>query len=381
MPGEPIPTRDPAEPSKEDIAPPARIGLGWDRHRLEAGADRPLILGGVRLEHDRGPVGHSDGDAMLHAITDALLGAAGEPDIGQLFPDTDSANAGRDSADFLTEASRRIRQAGLTPVNIDVVVILERPKIGLHKERMRQNIARLLEILSPDVNVKGKTGEGVDAVGQGYAVEARAVALLVCQTSSPAAEVAHASRVGTAETAAPRLDASLWQRAASFAARAHQGHFRRDGQTPYFAHPVRVALIVRNVFSCDDAVCLAAALLHDVIEDTDADYDEIAERFGAEVADCGAALSKDMRLPEPRREPAYDQALARAGWRAQLVKLADAYDNLCDLSDPADRRRVLDRCRRAVRIARANAQPPQSLIRAAEALEALMREHADRPNE
>lgn len=174
------------------------------------------------------------------------------------------------------------------------------------------------------------------------------------------------------------MNTPLWRQAASFAARAHRGHFRRDGATPYFAHPARVAMTVRDVFGCDDQVCIAAAYLHDVIEDTGADHDDLAECFGGEVADCVAALSKDMRLPEPAREPVYDEAIAQAGWRAQLVKLADAYDNLCDLSHPKDRDKVLDRCRRAVRIARDNAEPPESLIRAADILDSLIQEHAGR---
>lgn len=177
MPSEPIPTADSAEPSPA-AGSIFRIGLGWDRHRLEPGADRPLILGGVRLEHDRGPVGVSDGDALLHAITDALLGAAGLPDIGELFPTTDPANEGRDSTDFLVEADQRMRDLGFEAQNIDAVVILERPRIGPHKRQMRAVIAETLGLPIDAVNVKGKTGEGVDAVGEGRAVEARAAALI-----------------------------------------------------------------------------------------------------------------------------------------------------------------------------------------------------------
>lgn len=146
---------------------------------------------------------------------------------------------------------------------------------------------------------------------------------------------------------------NLWQSAASFAATAHRHQTRRDGITPYAAHAFRVALTVRHVFGCDDPVCLAAALLHDVIEDTGIDYDEILDRFGREVAECVAALTKNMALPEAQREAEYDARLARAGWRARLVKLADQYDNLCDLgsNDAAFRRRAAARAERALALA------------------------------
>jgi len=168
----------------------------------------------------------------------------------------------------------------------------------------------------------------------------------------------------------------LWQEAASFAARAHAGHMRKDGRTPYVAHPFRVALTVRDVFGCDDDVCLAAALLHDVIEDTGADYEDIEERFGADVADVVAALSKDMRLPEPRRERAYDEGLDRADWRAKLIKLADTFDNLSDPAKEADTGRVLDRCRRAVAVARRGAAERPVLDVGIRAVESLMEAHS-----
>lgn len=163
--------------------PPFRIGLGWDRHRLEAlpptGEGRPFILGGVRLDHDRGPVGHSDGDALYHAATDALLGALGLPDIGQLFPDDDPRHAGEDSSVYVTEAARRARELGWRVGNLDAVVILERPKLAAHKEAMRRNLARLLGVDAADVNIKGKTGERVDATGEGRAIDVQAVVLLI----------------------------------------------------------------------------------------------------------------------------------------------------------------------------------------------------------
>ena len=144
----------------------------------------------------------------------------------------------------------------------------------------------------------------------------------------------------------------LWMAAASMAARAHGGQTRRDGRTPYVAHCFRVAMVVRDVFECDDEVCLAIALLHDVIEDTPADYDNVRRRCGAEVAEGVAALSKDMRRPEPEREPAYDEQIAAASWRAKLVKLADTVDNLIDTEGPTDKARA--RLGRALAIAEAD---------------------------
>ncbi len=162
--------------------PAFRIGHGYDLHRLEPrppeGPGRPLILGAVELEHDRGPVSHSDGDAVLHAVTDALLGALGEPDIGQLFPDTDPQWEGASSDQFLLEAATRVGSAGYRVSNLDVTVILERPKLLPVKERIRQNLARLIGVDARLVNIKGKTHEKVDAVGENRAVEVHAVVLL-----------------------------------------------------------------------------------------------------------------------------------------------------------------------------------------------------------
>jgi len=115
---------------------------------------------------------------------------------------------------------------------------------------------------------------------------------------------------------------TLWQRAVSFAARKHAGQLRKDGQTPYIAHPVRVAIVVQHVFGQADETALVAALLHDVLEDTTTDYDELSEEFGGEVADAVAALSKDSRLSEEQREAEYDRQLSAASWQGRLVKLA-----------------------------------------------------------
>ncbi|MCC6676126.1 MAG: 2-C-methyl-D-erythritol 2,4-cyclodiphosphate synthase [Phycisphaerales bacterium] len=160
---------------------PFRIGHGYDLHRLEpisAGRARPLIVGGIRLPHDHGPISHSDGDALYHATTDAILGALAQPDIGQLFPDTDPRHESQDSAAFLAEAVSRARAAGWLVINLDATVILERPKLAPVKEQMRANLARLLDVPTDRVNVKGKTHERVDAVGEGRAIEVHAVILL-----------------------------------------------------------------------------------------------------------------------------------------------------------------------------------------------------------
>jgi 2-C-methyl-D-erythritol 2,4-cyclodiphosphate synthase len=137
-----------------------------------------LVLAGVRLDHPRGPVGHSDGDAIYHAVTDAILGALGQPDLGQLFPDTDPRHEGADSTAFVQAAVERMRSAGYGIGNLDVTVICQRPKIAAHKPRMIANIARALDCDASRVNLKGKTHEDVDAVGEGRAVEAHAVVLL-----------------------------------------------------------------------------------------------------------------------------------------------------------------------------------------------------------
>jgi 2-C-methyl-D-erythritol 2,4-cyclodiphosphate synthase len=174
---------EPAAPAPSEAAmAPFRIGHGYDLHRLEPrpplGQGRPLVIGGVTLEHDRGPIAHSDGDALLHAVTDALLGALAMPDIGQLFPDTDPRHDSQDSRDFLSEAARRVKAAGYRVINIDATVILERPKLSPVKDRMRAVIADLLGVGHTAVNIKGKTHERVDAVGEGRAIEVHVVALL-----------------------------------------------------------------------------------------------------------------------------------------------------------------------------------------------------------
>ncbi len=153
-----------------------RVGIGHDTHRLEPGG--PLRLGGVSVPHDRQAVGHSDADVLLHAVVDALLGAASMGDIGELFPNTDAAHRGRDSATMVRAVCQRLRGENYRIVNVDCTVFLQRPKLGNHKDAMRLRIAELLDIPAHDVGVKAKTGEGVDAVGREEAVAAQCVVLL-----------------------------------------------------------------------------------------------------------------------------------------------------------------------------------------------------------
>jgi len=153
-----------------------RIGEGWDIHALVPG--RRLVIGGVEIPFERGLLGHSDADVLLHAITDALLGAAGMGDIGRHFPDTDERFRGADSAVLLAEAARRVREQGLRIGNVDSTVIAQSPKLALHIEAMRARIAQALDIAPANVNVKAKTAEKLGPVGEGLAIEARAVVLL-----------------------------------------------------------------------------------------------------------------------------------------------------------------------------------------------------------
>jgi (p)ppGpp synthase/HD superfamily hydrolase len=152
---------------------------------------------------------------------------------------------------------------------------------------------------------------------------------------------------------ATRSKSPLWQQAAAFAARAHEHQYRRDQCTPYFSHPVRVAMTVACVFGfADDEEILAAALLHDTIEDTGTDYDDILESFGERVADLVTCLTKDMRLIEDVRESAYDQQLAQGPWEARLIKLADVYDNLLDIQPGKSRATMSKKAKRALSLAK-----------------------------
>lgn len=154
----------------------ARVGIGHDTHRLEPGG--PLRLGGIDVPFDRQAVGHSDADALLHALTDALLGAAALGDIGELFPDTDPAHRGRDSGQMLVVARDRVRAAGWGVVNCDCIVFAQQPKLGPYKQRIQARIAELLELEPTRVSVKAKTGERVGPVGRLEAIEAQCIVLL-----------------------------------------------------------------------------------------------------------------------------------------------------------------------------------------------------------
>jgi len=153
-----------------------RIGIGEDSHRTAPGG--PLRIGGVDVPHDRQLVGHSDADVLLHAVTDALLGAAALPDIGRQFPNTDPANRGRDSANMLAAAAMKVAQLGYTIVNLDCVVHAERPKLADYQDAIRHRIAGILRISPFQVGLKAKTGEGVGAVGREEVIVARCIALL-----------------------------------------------------------------------------------------------------------------------------------------------------------------------------------------------------------
>jgi 2-C-methyl-D-erythritol 4-phosphate cytidylyltransferase / 2-C-methyl-D-erythritol 2,4-cyclodiphosphate synthase len=160
----------------DTVAAPLHIGEGWDVHALVAG--RPLVLGGVTIPHSHGLLAHSDGDALLHAIVDALFGAAGLGDIGRHFPDTDPAFRGADSIVLLRSAGERVRSAGFQIVNIDSTIIAQAPRLSPHVDAMRERIAAALALDPSRVNVKAKTAEKMGPVGEGLAIEARAVCLL-----------------------------------------------------------------------------------------------------------------------------------------------------------------------------------------------------------
>lgn len=153
-----------------------RVGLGWDVHRLVEG--RKLILGSVPVEYARGLLAHSDGDVILHAVADAVLGAAGRGDIGDLFPDTDPANRGLDSRKILQRAVDEAKQAGFAVANVDIVIEAEEPKLADYKQRIRAALADGLGCAPDAVGLKAKTGEGLGPVGRGEAIACRAVVLL-----------------------------------------------------------------------------------------------------------------------------------------------------------------------------------------------------------
>lgn len=153
-----------------------RVGMGYDSHRFAAGG--PLRLGGVDIPHDRSLAGHSDGDAVAHAITDAILGAAGAGDIGGMFPDTDPANRGRDSLQMLSIAAEAVRGLGWVVGNVDVTVVTESPRIGPYREAMRAALAPALGVAAADISIKGKSNEGMGSIGRGEGLACFAIVSL-----------------------------------------------------------------------------------------------------------------------------------------------------------------------------------------------------------
>jgi 2-C-methyl-D-erythritol 2,4-cyclodiphosphate synthase len=153
-----------------------RCGIGYDLHRLEVG--RKLIVGGIELPFDKGPVGHSDGDVLAHAMCDALLGAAGLGDIGTHFPDTDPKWKGANSMIFLEHAKKLLDERQFVIEHVDAVVIAERPKMGPHFPKMREALGKALSVSAEKIHLKAKTNEGVDAIGRGEAIAAHVVATL-----------------------------------------------------------------------------------------------------------------------------------------------------------------------------------------------------------
>jgi 2-C-methyl-D-erythritol 2,4-cyclodiphosphate synthase len=166
-----------ARPRKRAVKVAMRMGIGYDSHRF--GAGNAVRLGGISIPYDRALVGHSDADAIAHAVTDALLGAVGEGDIGSMFPDTDPANLSRDSIEMLTLAMALLRDRGWRASNVDVTVIAEAPRIAPYREAMRDALAAALQLDRGAVSVKGKTNEGMGWIGRGEGIACMAVATVV----------------------------------------------------------------------------------------------------------------------------------------------------------------------------------------------------------
>jgi len=161
--------------------PAARVGVGYDSHRFAPPG--PLVLGGVQIPSDVHLEGHSDGDAVAHAITDAILGAAGAGDIGEMFSDRDPANKGKNSLEMLAAAVERVKSRGWRVQQVDVAIIAERPRVSSHRELMRMRLAPILGVAAEDVSVKGKTNEGLGWIGRGEGIACVAVATIVSATS------------------------------------------------------------------------------------------------------------------------------------------------------------------------------------------------------
>jgi len=173
------PIRATAEVAEQAAPPdlPLRIGHGFDLHRMEP--DLPFIIGGVNIPHDRGCAAHSDGDVMYHCIVDAILGALGLPDIGQIFPDNDPKWKGASSDIFMKEAIRLMKERGYRVGNMDCTVILQRPKFSPHKDAIKANLVELMEAPAEVLNIKAKTHEKVDSIGEGRSVACHTVILLM----------------------------------------------------------------------------------------------------------------------------------------------------------------------------------------------------------
>ena len=154
-----------------------RVGIGYDVHRLVSG--RPLVLGGVTIPHSKGLIGHSDADVVLHALADALLGAAGLPDLGELFPDTDSSYRGIESKKLLSDVLRRVRERGLVPVNVDLIVHAEAPKLSPYKRQIAQSVATMTDLSQDAVSVKAKTNEGLGPLGRGEGIACTTIVSLI----------------------------------------------------------------------------------------------------------------------------------------------------------------------------------------------------------
>jgi 2-C-methyl-D-erythritol 2,4-cyclodiphosphate synthase len=155
--------------------PPFRVGLGFDSHRLGNGG--PLRIGGIDIPAEVHAIGHSDADVLMHAITDAILGSVAEADIGRLFPDNDPENRARDSADFLREAMRRLRKHQMEIVNLDCVILTERPKMAPHIDSIKEVISGLIDVSTDRISIKAKTGEGIGPIGNAEAIAARVVVM------------------------------------------------------------------------------------------------------------------------------------------------------------------------------------------------------------
>ena len=171
-----MPPEEARRPERTRVKMACRVGIGYDSHRFAAG--RKLILGGVEIPGEIGLDGHSDADAICHALTDAILGAAGLGDIGEMFPDTDPANRGRDSLEMLALAVEKVGRAGHAISQVDVTVIAERPKLSLYRSQIRSRLGPVLRIDPADVSVKGKSNEGMGWIGRGEGLACIAVATL-----------------------------------------------------------------------------------------------------------------------------------------------------------------------------------------------------------